>query len=380
MSSIEIFISGDFCPINRIESLIDKRDYEAVLNDVLPILQNVDLAITNLECPLTDSKTPIKKVGAAIKAKVTSVNLLKIGNFGLVTLANNHILDYGEEGIKSTLEVCEENHINTVGAGLTLKDAEKVFITEIKSKKIGFYNLAENEFGNTYGEKAGANPLDPVKNSYDIKKAKSQCDFLFVIVHGGREHYQLPSPRVQELYRFFADCGADAVVAHHTHCYSGYELYNNVPIFYSLGNFIFDYKKKYQKGTWTQGYGVIFKLLDDNLQFEIVPFNQGREQDPTLRLLNASEKEIFDKKLNDFNRIISNSGDLQNSWDDYITTQELSYKSNLLIQNKYVRELIRRKYLPEFFLHSDEHKLLLLNLLRCETHREILIDVLTKSN
>ena len=83
----------------------------------------------------------------------------------------------------------------------------------------------------------------------DIQIAKEDNDLVIVIVHGGREHYQLPTPKQRERFRFYADAGADFVVGHHTHCYSGYEIYKGKPIFYSLGNFIFDYKKKYQRVT-----------------------------------------------------------------------------------------------------------------------------------
>ena len=99
-----------------------------------------------------------------------------------------------------------------------------------------------------------------------------------------REHYQLPTPEQRKRLRYFIDWGVDAIVAHHTHCFSGYEYYNNKPIVYSLGNFIFDYKSKYQKGLWTEGMSVILSLEADNFKVELIPHLQGRKEDSTLRI------------------------------------------------------------------------------------------------
>jgi poly-gamma-glutamate capsule biosynthesis protein CapA/YwtB (metallophosphatase superfamily) len=76
--------------------------------------------------------------------------------------------------------------------------------------------------------------MDIIDNANQIKEAKATHDKVIVIVHGGHEYYNLPSPRMQKQYRFYADQGADFVVGHHTHCISGYEVYNGVPIYYSL--------------------------------------------------------------------------------------------------------------------------------------------------
>ena len=80
-----------------------------------------------------------------------------------------------------------------------------------------------------------------------IQEAKSKADFIVVVAHGGHEHYNLPSPRMKKWYRFFVDAGASAVVTHHTHIISGYEVYKDAPIFYSLGNFLFDWEGERNK-------------------------------------------------------------------------------------------------------------------------------------
>ncbi len=376
--TIKILITGDFCPINRVEDCITNKKYAEIFNNFLKYSQTSDLSITNLECPLTETATKIQKTGPCIKAPTASIEALKYAGFKLVTLANNHIMDFGSEGLKETLNVCEQADISTVGANTNLKEARKPFITTLNGEKIGFLNFTENEFCTTTGSEYGANPLHPVSNFYDIKEAKKAVDYLFVIVHGGREHYQLPTPRVRENFRFFVDAGADVVVSHHTHCYSGYEHYNGKPIFYGLGNFIFDYKKKYQKGNWTEGYAVQFTLKNKEVKFKIIPFLQGREEDFSLRLLDEGQQEKFETNLNNLNTRITDDELFFNSWKKYIDSQKEDYKGMLFVQNKYVRKLMSMKLLPKFYFHSKAHKTLLLNLFKCETHREIMIETLNK--
>ena len=102
---------------------------------------------------------------------------------------------------------------------------------------IAIINFCENEWSIAEEDSAGANPMDFIDNANQIREAKAVHDK--VIVHGGHEYYNLPSPRMQKQFRFYADQGADIVIGHHTHCISGNEVYNGVPIYYSLGNFLF---------------------------------------------------------------------------------------------------------------------------------------------
>lgn len=375
----KIIITGDFCPINRNQEFIQKKEFEKIFGDFTNYSKNVDLAITNLECPLTEVNTKIVKPGPNIKAPLNSIDALNYAGFKLVTLANNHIMDYGDEGLKSTLNICEISNIETVGASSNLQNARKPIIKTINNTKIGFLNFAENEFCTTGGSEYGASPLNPITNFYDIQKVKKEVDWLFVIVHGGREHYQLPSPRVRETLRFFVDAGADAVVSHHTHCFSGYELYKNKPIFYSLGNFIFDYKKKYQKGKWTEGYAVQFEINENQLNFEIIPFQQGKKEKSTLQLLNEEQKEKFNDKLEVLNKTIIDDELFYKAWNEYLMTQTENYKALLFIQNKYIRKLMDMKLFPRIYFKTKEHKTLMLNLFKCETHREIMIETLSKN-
>lgn len=376
--SINILITGDYCPIGRNKTTIERGDYSSFFGNFKEVINSADYAITNLESPITSSTNGILKSGPNIKGPINGVKPLKEIGFNLTTLANNHILDYDQKGVEDTIASCKKEQIDTVGAGHNLSSARSVFYKEIKGKKFAFINLAENEFCAATDTSFGANPLHLINNHNDILEAKKKADYVIVIAHGGREHYQLPTPSVRERYRFFIDSGADVVVAHHPHCYGGYETHNGKKIFYSLGNFIFDYKPKYQKGHWTEGMAVILKFSEIGIDFKLVPFFQGRSHNPNLELMEGNDKQAFEAKIKELNTIISDDTLFFQSWNTYITTQIKSYKSLALIKNKYLRAVLSKGLLPFINISSKKRKALLLNLYRCESHKEIMIDVFKK--
>ena len=126
---IKLLFTGDFYPSPLLENLNGNGDGNRIYNDFISVLDGNDITITNLESPLFDRSTPIKKVGPALKASTASIEILKRGHFNLAALANNHILDHGNEGLVSTLNVCRGSGINTVGAGKNAYQARKPFIT-----------------------------------------------------------------------------------------------------------------------------------------------------------------------------------------------------------------------------------------------------------
>ena len=96
--------------------------------------------------------------------------------------------------------------------------------------KIAILNFCENEWSIAEDDSPGANPMDIIDNTNHIREAKASHDKVIVIVHGGHEYYNLPSPRMQKQYRFYADQDADIVVGHNTHCISGSEMYKGVEL------------------------------------------------------------------------------------------------------------------------------------------------------
>lgn len=370
---IKVLITGDFCPINRIEGLIESSQYSSIYNDFLPIIHEADIAITNLECPLIQEGIKIKKTGPNLKAPLKSIQALSYAGFDLITLANNHIMDYGADGLNSTIESIKNSGLAYVGVGSNLEEARKPYYYEINGISLAILNFCENEWATTTGAMPGANSLNLISNHYDIKAAKEQVDHVIVIVHGGHENYPLPSPRMQETYRFFIDSGADAVIGHHTHCYSGYETYKGKLIFYSLGNFIFDWPDK-RNSLWNSGYAVQFNIENGTLSFSIHPYIQG-DREPGVRLMNETEKLVFEEHLELLNQQIADPEILEMKFREFAQFHKRSYLFYLEpYSNKYLSALYNRGLFPSFV--SEQRKRLLLNLISCEAHRDLLIKTL----
>jgi len=370
---LRIIFTGDFCPINRIQALIQKEQYDRIYNNFLSILLESDLALTNLECPLIGEGDCIEKTGPCLKAPVKSIEALKFAGFNIVTLANNHIMDYGIAGLNSTLKCCRSAGISWVGVGDNIETARKPFYTDVRGNRLAFINICENEWSTSKGEEAGANPLNPVSNFYQIIEAKSKADYVIVIVHGGHEHYAFPSPRMKETYRFFVDAGASAVIGHHSHCFSGYEVYRGSPIFYSLGNFIFDYPGQAGRG-WSRGFAVCL-ILSNEIDFEITPYIQNDEE-IGVHLMNKKDREIFDEELKFINEVILDDNILSKYFVDFSNKSAGFFK--LVFEpypiNSLMMALRNRNLLPN--LMSEKTKKYLLNIIRCEAHRDVLLNIL----
>jgi hypothetical protein len=371
---MKLLITGDYCPIGRTEDYLKKENYKQLFNGFEKIISDVDYSMVNFECPITTSNVKIDKTGPCIKTEnLNSLVALKYAGFNALTLANNHIQDYSGEGVMDTIAHAKNAGFETVGAGKNREESSQPLIIHIKDFKIGVINIAENEFCAASENTPGAYTFDFIENTHTINQLKSKVDKIILIYHGGREHYQLPTPEQRKRFRYFIDLGVDAIVAHHTHCVSGYEFYDGKPIIYSLGNFIFDYKKKYQKGIWTEGMSVILALenKEKNFSIELLPHLQGREEDSTLTLLEGKDKEIFLEKVNKLGSIIVDDNAFLKEWKKYIKTQESFYLSSLYIKNLYIRALFMKGILPVSLLNR-KHNVLALNLIRCESHREIL--------
>ena len=370
---MRILIAGDFCPQNRVSQQIDKGDYEPVLGQVREVTATVDYSIVNFECPVTKGgEKPIVKQGPNLKCSSKGIEAVKWAGFDCVTLANNHFRDFGDEGVKNTLEKCREAGIDTVGGGMNLEEASKILFKQIGEKTLAVINCCEHEFSIATNTNGGANPLNPVQQYYAIKEAKEKADYVAVIVHGGHEHWQLPSPRMVETYRFFIDAGADAVVNHHQHCYSGFEVYNGKPIFYGLGNFCFDRKGSWG-AKWHEGFMVMLTLGEDKVGYEIIPYRQCLEK-PTVEIL---EKGAYDIPIVELNRVLRDEKRLVEETEKYYASVKDKMSEVFEPCNgRFYLAAKRRGWLPS--LISSKRKLLAENLICCESHRDKMIFFLEK--
>jgi hypothetical protein len=367
-----ILVTGDFCPVNRTGNMILDNKADSLLNDFLPFVRNAGLAITNLECPLTDRGLTISKIGPLLRAPSDAAKTLSGWGFGLVTLANNHIMDFGLSGLTSTINACIENGIGYVGAGINYNEARKIFFTRVGDYKLAILNISENEFSTTHGNYPGSNPMEAIENYHDIVCARTAADFVLVIVHGGHEMYNLPSVRIKNNFHFYAEAGADAIIQHHAHCYSGYEIFKGVPIFYGLGNFIFDIPSR-SNSIWNYGFAVEITPGSVSL-FQIIPYEQCNGE-AGVRLLAEEQKQDFFNKFADLNSIIEKDDKLNLEFEKHCKKVKNMYDSFLEPHSvKLLHYLRNRRIFPSFL--SKRKRTLYLNLFRCESHREIIINLL----
>ena len=361
---MKILIAGDFCPRLRVAKVFDREDFSSVLSEVKIVTDNADYSIVNFECPVTKGgETPINKIGPNLQCSEKGIEAIKWAGFDCVTLANNHFYDFGDGGVVNTMEACRKYGIEIVGGGIDITEASKTFYKQIGNQIIAIINCCEHEFSIATETSAGSNPLNCIQQYHAIKEAKKKADFVLVIVHGGHEHWQLPSPRMVETYRFFIEVGADAVVNHHQHCYSGYEIYNGRPIFYGLGNFCFD-NKEHQKDFWNEGYMVMLSF-DDTIGYEILPYCQCSD-DPKIVLL---PKNAFESSIKELNAILSNNKLLREKTEEYYASIRFDDFLEPIRMRAYM-VCKKRGYLPSFV--SKSRKLEARNHIQCEAHRDIL--------
>src|SRR5690554_4662466 len=186
---MKIFITGDFCPIHRADW--DQPHSGELLDDGIKLLMGqADIRITNLECPLTDHTVAIAKTGPPLKADPRNIQFLTENGFNLVTLANNHIMDYGSRGLQDTLHILNENDIDYVGAGLSSENINVIYKTK-EDFKVAIINVCENEWSTDEQQGYRANGLSEIEMFYTIKSAGQKADKVIVIHHGGHEMYNL---------------------------------------------------------------------------------------------------------------------------------------------------------------------------------------------
>ena len=373
---MRILIAGDFCPRDRVSQLIKTDKVEAVFASVKPIVDSVDYAIVNFECAVADGTTmPIKKCGPNLKCSPEAVSVIKQAGFSCVTLANNHFRDFGNDGVESSLAAFGSNDLDYVGGGMNISKAERVLFKKISGDTLAIINACEYEFSIADTKRAGSAPLDIVNICHQIEEARKYAKFVLVIIHGGSEHYQLPSVRMKKTYRFFIEMGADAVINHHQHCYSGYEMYMRKPIFYGLGNFCFDHPKK-RHGIWNQGYMVVLDWQKERLDFETIPYVQC-DDTPSVRIMDGNEKVLFKTKIQELNRIIANDILLENAYAAFMSEKK---KAVLGVFTPYVNEYLRaaasRHWLP--YLLPKKTVAAMLDYIMCESQRDATIAVFKK--
>ena len=219
-------------------------DYEDIKEDIEDIAKYINSnnyqVILNLEGALVKNDNAIKKRGPNLSHSKITLELLKKMNVIGVTISNNHMYDYGKQGLEETIKMLKDNKIKYCGAGMNIKEATEPMQFIIDKKKIKIYNFGWN-IEETYYAKKNEPGCSPRKENVIMKSIKKEDnEFLISIMHWGFEYNLYPQPYDIELaHKLIDNKSVDLIIGHHPHNIQSREVYKGKEIYYSLGNFYF---------------------------------------------------------------------------------------------------------------------------------------------
>ncbi len=230
IKEVKLLFVGDIMMDRNIRTVAEKKGYDFYFECAKPTFEKYDYVIANLEGPVTNfqSVSRVKTVEDPNLYRFTMsekvLSAVKNSGIDVVSIVNNHIYDYGKEGIKQTGENILASDLSYFGDPINL-DFKTL---TLQKDGINFHLVPFNEFSSTSNETISL-----------INNFASSSDPIIVFTHWGDE-YTPASDRVKKLARNFVDLGADIIIGTHPHVLQEVEIYKDKPIFYSLGNFIFD--------------------------------------------------------------------------------------------------------------------------------------------
>lgn len=369
---MKVIVGADFVPTkSNVDSFIN-GDSTTLLGDrIVSVLKQADFRVFNLEVPLVDQETPIIKNGPALIAPVNSINLYKKINVNLFTLANNHIMDQGVEGLRSTINALQQENIEYVGVGENLHQMKRVHFYEYNNEVLGVYACSETEFSIATENKGGANPIDDLHSVEFINKAKEKCDYLIILYHGGKEHYRYPSPLLQKRCRRYCDAGADLVVCQHSHCIGSQEIYNGSCIVYGQGNFLFDNNSN---EFWNSGILLDIDTSERNIKYIPIEKNDG-----CIRVASDKKEKKILSEFFERSECIKSEAFIKEKYlelsNQFLNSYLIGLSSiDVSLIAKVINKLSRGRYYEWKLkkIYQNDKLVKILNTMECETHRELL--------
>lgn len=282
--------------------------YDCISNELIQEMRAADMMCINNEFTYSSNGAPMDGKAFTFRAKPSRVEILNQLGVDIVTLANNHVYDYGKQAFLDTMDTLKNENIKYFGAGKNLKEAMSPVYVEIQGKKIAYVGASRAE---KYKLTPQAKDDSPgILRCYDtdlfvemIKEARKNADFVIAYVHWGTEgSFELEDVQV-ETGKLYIDSGADVIIGAHPHNLQGMEFYKGKPIVYSLGNFWFN---KYTTDTVLLNLNFSGDDNEGSLNLEIVPAVQ--EDHYTGIVTDEDEKERIFSLLEDISINVAISG------------------------------------------------------------------------
>ena len=282
---MKLIICGDMSITDGSYKAFNEIDPKTAFNDVLDVFAAGDRVIVNLECALTESENKIKKYGPNLKGPKNSADTLKAAGVTDCALSNNHIYDYGREGLRDTLEQLDRVGLKYTGIGKNYEDSRRNFNIDADGIRVTVINVCEHEYTYATENREGARPFDEFETMHDIRTAKANADYVIVIYHGGKEYCRYPSPRLYKACHEMVRCGADVVLCQHSHIIGVYEKFEGAHIVYGQGNFHF--VRFMNAEFWNEGLIASLDVTREGIDLGLIPVKAG---DNGIRLATPEEK------------------------------------------------------------------------------------------
>lgn len=326
ISAVGDIMLGDFpaCYGFGVKSKIIKSKKSPFVH-VMEVIRNTDLLFGNLESVLSIAN--INRLWLPtlyMRGAPLSVKYLKECNFKLLSIANNHIMQHGNEAFWETIKILEKNQIKPIGILADDSYHSRPFTTIVNKIKIGFLAYSQRPEEYKPGEELYC-IADDKKIYDDLKKLKKMVDVIIVSMHWGDEYIEFPSIEQKEKARKIIDNGASVIIGHHPHVIQGIENYKSGLIAYSLGNFVFDMWLPETKKS------IIIEIIltkDGVMDYHIIPVKINDQHRP--ELLSENEKNEFNKKFEKMSEEISQRNILTDVYQEELSKRFLSYRKSIL--------------------------------------------------
>jgi poly-gamma-glutamate synthesis protein (capsule biosynthesis protein) len=294
---IKLLFGGDILLDRGVRIEIEKKGIISLFDSVQDIFSENDFILANLECPLTDENSSIPK-RFSFRAPTSYADSLKKAGFTHLFLANNHTNDHHRKGLSNTFNSLKAAGIIGIGYGKTHSEScEPIFINR-ENTRIAIFSIVRVPLENWFRmeDKPSICQLGAAELVEKVKqlKEKEPQTIIIISLHWGTEYKFTPNPEQRKEAYLLTQAGVDAIIGHHPHVTQSIEFVNNKPVFYSLGNFVFDQEGEFKDKCILAGFeiqsGKINKILIYPLQIKnaVPQFFSNKD---------STQKDIFEKKL-----------------------------------------------------------------------------------
>lgn len=368
---MKVLIAGDICPVgsNAVlaspEGLAGLSSFDAVRK----LTSNADYSVANLECVLSNEKLTSEKVGPRLLAEASTAKGIRALGFDLMSLANNHVGDFGPAGIRACREACAQAGLETVGIQDKIGDDGCVNVVRRGEVTVAIVSFSDHEFGMVSDTSSGAAPFDLIATHDLLGRLSREGIPSIVLLHDGKEYYALPSPELQRNCRFLIDCGASLVVCQHNHTMSAHERYLEGHIVYGQGNLLFDYAGR-RSPTWTSGFAILAEVDSGKVaDIQLMPYRQAF---PGIRFLSEAETAEFAASQERMAREVVDPSIIAGQWLSHCEGLVDTYFNLCRGPSGWLGRLDRKLGVSRFLAGRSETALLQ-NVVRSRSHREALL-------